>query len=69
MLITTAHLLALKELAGGEAAGHAMHTLTEDDPQERIYRVLEVQGLVLLEVPRSYRLTWSVPPGGPGTTQ
>ena len=57
MLITTAHLLALKELATGEAAGHAVHTLPEDESQEHIYRELELQGLVLLEVPRAYRLT------------
>src|SRR2546428_8867297 len=57
MLITTAHLLALKELAVDEAAGHAVHQLPEDEPQEHIYRELELQGLVLLEVPRSYRLT------------
>src|SRR5579859_7021763 len=57
MLITTAHLLALKELADGEAAGHAERTLSEDDPQEHIYRMLDLQGFMLLEVPRSYRLT------------
>ncbi len=59
MLITTAHLLALKELASGEAAGHAVRTLTEDDSQEYIYRGLELQGLVLLEPPRAYRLTYA----------
>ncbi len=59
MLITTAHLLALKELASGEAAGHAVPTLTEDDSQEYIYRGLELQGLVLLEPPRAYRLTYA----------
>ena len=57
MLITTAHLLALNELATGEAAGHPVRTLAEDEPQEHIYRELELQGLLLLEVPRSYRLT------------
>src|SRR5260370_8965075 len=58
MLITTAHLFALHELAASEAAGHAVRALTEDDPQEHIYRELELQGLVLLEVPRAYRLTY-----------
>ncbi len=57
MLLTTAHLLALNELVASEDGGHAVRALTEDDPQEYIYRVLELQGLVLLEVPRSYRLT------------
>ena len=57
VLITTTHLLALHELAASEAAGHAVRTLTEDDPQEHIYRELELQGLVLLEVPRAYRLS------------
>ena len=42
MLITTAHLLALNELGTGEAAGQAARALTEDDPQEHIYRVLEL---------------------------
>ena len=57
MLITTAHLFALHELAAGEAAGHAVRQLPEDEPQEHIYRELELQGLGLLEAPRSYRLT------------
>src|SRR5260370_7077184 len=57
MVLTTAHLLALNELVGSEDGGHAVRALKEDDPQEYIYRVLELQGLVLLEVPRSYRLT------------
>jgi len=57
MLITKAHLLVLQELANGEAAGHAVRTLAEDEPQEHIYRELELQGLLLLEVPRAYRLT------------
>ena len=51
MLITTAHLFALNELREVKAAGHAVRTLTEDEPQEHIYRELELQGLVLLEVP------------------
>ena len=59
MLITAAHLLALSELASVEAAGHAARGLAEDDPQERIYRELEVQDLALLEVPRAYRLTYA----------
>src|SRR5258708_21968866 len=59
MLITTAHLFALHELAASEAAGHAVRALTEDDPQEHIYRELELQGLVLLEVPRAYRLSYA----------
>jgi len=57
MLITKAHLLVLQELANGEAAGHAVRTLAEDEAQEHIYRELELQGLLLLEVPRAYRLT------------
>src|SRR3989441_7938141 len=57
MLITKAHLLALQELATAEAAGHAVRTLAEDEPQEHIYRELELQGLLVLEVPRTYRLT------------
>jgi hypothetical protein len=48
MLITTAHLFALHELAAGEAAGHAVRMLPEDDSQEPVYRELELQGLVLL---------------------
>lgn len=59
MLITKAHILALNELATGEAAGHAVHTLTDEEQQEHIYRGLELQGLVLLEVPRAYRLTYA----------
>ena len=59
MLITTAHLLALKELADGEAMGQTTHSLTEDDPREHIYRELELQELVLLEVPRAYQLTYA----------
>jgi hypothetical protein len=51
MLIATAHLPALHELGASEAAGHAVRTLTEGDPQEHICRVLELQGLVLLEAP------------------
>src|SRR5260370_7418530 len=59
MVITTAQLFALHELAASEAAGHAVRALTEDDPQEHIYRELELQGLVLLEVPRAYRLSYA----------
>lgn len=59
MLITTAHLRALHELAASEAAGHALRTLTEDESQEDIYRELELQGLMALEPPRSYRLTYA----------
>lgn len=59
MLVTTANLLALKELAEGEATGHPVHALTENDPREHIYRVLELQGLVLLAVPRAYQLTYA----------
>ncbi len=59
LLITTAHLLALHELGASEAVGHAVRTLTEGDPQEHICRVLELQGLVLLEAPWSYRLTYA----------
>jgi len=57
MLITKAHLLVLQELANGEAAGQAVRTLAEDEPQEHIYRELELQGLLLLEVSRAYRFT------------
>jgi uncharacterized protein len=57
MLITTAHLFALHELAAGEAAGHTVRTLLEDDSQEPVYRELELQGLVLLAAPRAYQLT------------
>ncbi len=42
MLITTAHLFALQELAAGEAAGSAAHTLTEDEEQEFVYRGLDM---------------------------
>jgi len=59
MLITAAHLLALHERAADEAAGHPVRALAEDDPQEHVYRELELQGLVQLEVPRVYRLTYA----------
>ncbi len=59
MLITAAHLLALHECAAGEAAGHPVRALAEDDPQEHVYRELELQGLVQLEVPWAYRLTYA----------
>ena len=57
MLITTAHLFALHELAEGRAAGYTVRTLPEDDSQEPVYRELELQGLVLLAAPRAYQLT------------
>jgi hypothetical protein len=57
MLITTAHLFALHELAEGWAAGHTVRTLPEDDSQEPVYCELELQGLVLLAAPRAYQLT------------
>ncbi len=57
MLITTAHLFALDELAESRATGHTMRALAEDDPQEPVYRELELQGLVLLAAPRAYQLT------------
>lgn len=59
MFITTEHLLALSEIAAREAAGHPLRPLLEDDPQEHTYRELELQGLVLLEVPRAYRLSYA----------
>ncbi len=57
MLITTAHLFALHELAEGRAAGYTVRTLPEDDSQEPVYRELELQELVLLAAPRAYQLT------------
>ena len=59
MLITTAHLLALYELAAIEATGQALSAPSEDGPQEHIFRGLELQGLALLEAPRAYRLTYA----------
>lgn len=59
MLLASAHLIALHELAAKEAAGHTTHTLAEDDVQEHIYRELELQGLVLLEPPRAYQLSYA----------
>lgn len=60
MLLTAAHLRALHELASHEASGNAVRTLNEnEEEQEYIYRELELQGLMALEPPRSYRLTYS----------
>ncbi|HEX4714696.1 MAG TPA: DUF505 domain-containing protein [Ktedonobacteraceae bacterium] len=59
MLITTAHLLVLHELGISEAAGQAVRTLAEDEPRGSLYRELELQGLMALEPPRSYRLTYA----------
>ena len=59
MLITSSHLLALYEMAAGEAAGHAVSTPVEDEPRKHIYRGLELQGLALFEAPGSYRLTYA----------
>src|ERR1700737_4675277 len=60
VLITAAHLRALHELATCEAAGHTVRTLTEhEEPQEYIHRELELQGFMVLEPPRSYRLTYA----------
>ncbi len=42
MLITTARLFALQDLAAGEAAGSAAHTLTEDEEQDFVYRGLDM---------------------------
>jgi hypothetical protein len=49
----------LHELAASEATGQAVRTLTEDEPQGSFYRELELQGLMVLEPPRSYRLTYA----------
>lgn len=59
MLLASAHLIALEELAAEEAAGHATHSLAEDDSQEHIYRELELQGLALLQPPRAYQLSYA----------
>ena len=59
MLITTAHLFALQALAANEAAGKTAYTPTADEEQEFVYRGLELQGLVSLEIPRAYRLTYA----------
>jgi uncharacterized protein len=59
MLITIAHLIALYELAAGEASGHAVSAPIEDEPRKHIYRGLELQGFALFEAPGSYRLTYA----------
>lgn len=60
MLITAAHLRALHALETREVAGNAIRTLTEqEEAQESVHRELELQGLVALEPPRSYRLTYA----------
>lgn len=59
MLLTTAHLAALDELAASEDGGQPVYPLTEDDPREHIYHLLELQGMTVLEVPRAYRLTYA----------
>jgi hypothetical protein len=59
VLITTAHLRVLHGLGSSEAAGQAVRTLAEDEPQGSLYRELELQGLMALEPPRSYRLTYA----------
>jgi hypothetical protein len=59
VLITTAHLRALHEIGRSEAEEHPVHTLAENEPQEHIYYELELQGLMELEPPRSYRLTYA----------
>jgi hypothetical protein len=59
MLITTAHLIALYELELSESEGHAVSTLIKDEPQDHIFRGLDLQGLALLESPRAYRLTFA----------
>ena len=59
MLLTTAYLLALYELAATEAEGQAMSAQAEDGPREYILQGLEMQGLALLEAPRAYRLTYA----------
>src|SRR5260370_14478834 len=59
MTSTTATPFALHERAASEVAGHAVRALTEDDPQDTIYGELELRGLVLVEVPRAYRLSYA----------
>ena len=44
MLLTTDHLQALDTLAGSEAAGHTLYTITEDAHTQTLFRVLELQG-------------------------
>jgi hypothetical protein len=58
MLLTTDHLLALDALAASEAAGHARYTIAEDAHTQNLFRVLELQGLVVPEAGQSYRLTY-----------
>ncbi|MBX5449461.1 MAG: DUF505 family protein [Thermogemmatispora sp.] len=59
MLLTGAHVTALRELARSEEAGQAAYELAEDDRRALTYRALELQGLATLELPRSYRLTYA----------
>jgi hypothetical protein len=59
MLLTGAHIAALRELASSEEAGQAAYELAEDDRRALTYRALELQGLAALELPRSYRLTYA----------
>nr|BBH96053.1 hypothetical protein KTA_42520 [Thermogemmatispora argillosa] len=59
MLLTGAHVTALRELARSEEAGQAAYELAEDDHRALTYRALELQGLAVLELPRSYRLTYA----------
>lgn len=58
MLLTTDHLLALDTLAASEAAGHVLYTIAEDAHTQNLFRVLELQGLVIPEAVQSYRLTY-----------
>jgi len=58
MLLTTDHLLALDTLAVSEAAGHALYTIAEDAHTQTLFRVLELQGLVIPEAVQSYRFTY-----------
>ncbi len=58
MLLTTDHLLALDALAASEAAGHALYTIAEDSHTQNLFRVLELEGLVVPEAVQSYRLTY-----------
>ncbi|WP_376795987.1 DUF505 domain-containing protein [Thermogemmatispora sp.] len=59
MLLTGSHVAALRELASSEEAGREAYELAEDDRRALIYRALELQGLAVLEPPRSYRLTYA----------
>lgn len=58
MLLTIDHLLALDALAASEAAGHALYTIAEDPHTQNLFRVLELQGLVVPEAVQSYRLAY-----------